>query len=377
MSSGPYDWPQPLELKVPLALPYFDSSESEFLNRVMESGWIGAGAHEIHQSESEFNHFFSSHSTLVANGSVALMLALKSLQVKPKDEVIVPALTYAATASSVINVGATPVFCDVEPNSWQISPDSFSRMISERTKAVIVPHLYGLPADMDQILRIARQRNILVIEDAAESFGAKYKDAFVGTFGNIGTFSFFPNKLITSGEGGLCITQDFKLSARMKLLRGQGADPTKRYYFLEPGYNFRITALQVAVLRAQFAKVDLLWGMREKSEKNHWEQLKDVVDIPTASYPLIRAPWIFSCVLKSGSSSQKEKIIEGLAKKGIETRPIFYPLPEMPAFRGFVSDSYPNSSSISAAGFSLPTGSHVSEESFKSISDEVHKYASC
>lgn len=377
MLSRTFDWPQPVEIKVPLALPYFDGYESECLNQVMDSGWIGAGAHEIYKSESEFNHFFSSYSTLVTNGSVALMLALKSLQVGPGDEVVVPALTYAATASSVINVGATPVFCDVELNSWQICPDSFSKMISERTKAVVVPHLYGLPADMDEILRIARERNILIIEDAAESFGAKYRDVFVGTLGNIGTFSFFPNKLITSGEGGLCITRDFEQSARMKLLRGQGMDPSKRYYFLEPGYNFRITALQVAVLRAQFAKMELLWGMREKSEKNHWEHLKDVVDIPIADYPFIRAPWIFSCVLKSGSSSERQKIIEGLAKKGIETRPIFYPLPEMPAFRGFMSDSYPNSLSISATGFSLPTGSHVSEESLNLISDEVHKYASC
>lgn len=370
-----FNWPQPVDINVPLALPFFDQLDSEFLNRVMDSGWIGAGSQEIHLSESEFDEYFSSHTTLVANGSVALMLALRSLQIEPGDEVIVPALTYAATASSVINVGARPVFCDVELHSWQICPNSLTRMISEKTKAVIVPHLYGMPADMDLIIKIAQKNNIAVIEDAAESFGAKYKDSLVGTIGNVGTFSFFPNKLLTSGEGGLCVARDYELSSQMKLLRGQGMDPARRYYFLEPGYNFRMTALQAAVLRAQFAKFEHLWNLRESSEINHWERLNDVVEIPTASYKFSRSPWIFSCVLKSGSGSEKVKIIEALARKGIETRPIFYPLPDMPAFKLFASDSYPNSCSISAAGFSLPTGYHLNQETYDSISVEVHKYA--
>jgi perosamine synthetase len=178
------------------------------------------------------------------------MLALKAVGVRPGDEVIVPALTYAATASSVVNVGAVPVFCDVEISSWQISSESIEQAISSRTRAIVVPHTYGVPADMDPIVSLSSLHGVPLIEDAAEAFGATYKEKLVGTFGSVGTFSFFPNKLITSGEGGLCVARTPELKSEIDLLRGQGMNPKLRYVFEVPGYNFRMTGIQAALLYA-------------------------------------------------------------------------------------------------------------------------------
>jgi perosamine synthetase len=367
------EWPQPDKIVTPLATPSLSNFEKKALLDVFESGWIGSNSPYVLDTEDSFSSFFNSKSLLVSNGSVALMLALRSLGIKSGDEVIVPALTYAATASSVCNVGATPVFCDVEIDSWQISVESMLSAVTTKTKAVIVPHLYGFPADIDRVMSALQGRGVFIIEDAAEAFAAKYKNRLVGTLGDVGTFSFFPNKLITSGEGGLCVTSSEKNYDHMKSLRGQGMNSQHRYFFDEPGYNFRMTGLQAAILGVQLNRFAFLFQAREVSQNTYRKILPKNCIEPSGNYDFTSSPWIFSCRLEGLSFEKKIALATTLATIGIETRPVFYPLPLMRAFCRFRSTEIPNSRIIADEGISLPTGEHVSELTYIKISDAIRK----
>ncbi len=370
-SSTEFIWPQPQIVKTALANPILGNLESKFLKRALKSGWIGANGEYSNKCENFLDSYFDTNSLLVSNGSVALILALRALGIGAGDEVLLPDLTYAATASSVIAVGATPVFCDVELDSWSISLEDIERKSTARTKAIIVVHLYGMPANLDKLSQFALNKNIALVEDCAESFGAEYKGKKVGTFGDIGTFSFFPNKLITSGEGGAVVTKDQDLHNKMKLLRGQGMSLTQRYYFLTPGFNFRITELQASILWAQLQQLSSLWKKRESSEAIYRNELRNFGLIPIAEYSYLRAPWIFTIRIPGLEMAAKLAVAEDLALLGVETRPVFYPLSKMPAFKTSAVYSNPNSDLISKEGISLPTGHHVSKRTYAKIIQKV------
>ena len=370
-------WPQPELVTTPLANPILGRMEAKFLKRALKSGWIGANGIFTENCEEFLDVYFNSNSLLVSNGSVALILALRALGIGPGDEVLLPDLTYAATASSVLAVGATPKFCDVELDSWNISVDEIRKKITSKTRAIIVVHLYGMPADLLSISSFASKNGLFLIEDCAEAFGAEFHGKKVGTIGDIGTFSFFPNKLLTSGEGGAVISKHAHLYEKMKMLRGQGMSFTHRYYFLEPGYNFRITELQAAILWAQLKQLRFLWEKRESSENFYRSNIGKTGLIPTAQYDFLRAPWIFTIRLSNFDFNMKVAVASKLARLGIETRPAFYPLSNMPAFYQVQNPRNANSELISKEAISLPTGFHVSKktyfEIFKIINKEVQK----
>jgi len=371
----PQPWPQPREILTQVASPILQDEEKENLMQVWESGWIGANGSFSKEAEGSLTTYFSSSTLVVSNGSVAISLALSALKIGPGDEVLIPDLTYAATASVLIHAGAIPVFCDVDLDSWNISTEELLRKITKKTKAIIVVHLYGLPADMTSIMEIAREHNLAVIEDCAEAFGATQNDFKVGTFGSIGTFSFFPNKLITAGEGGLVVTRQEELFQRMQLLRGQGMSTSNRYFFLEPGFNYRMTELQACILTAQFKKLGDLWSRREVSENHYRMELQDWVVESVASYTHRRSPWIFTIRIPAISPDDKIALAIELAEAGIETRPVFYPLSTMPAFSRYRSSSSPNAELISREGMSLPTGSHVSFSAKDKVIQTVKEFA--
>jgi perosamine synthetase len=360
-------WPQPKKVTTQVSSTILDDEEKSNVIQVIKSGWIGANGKFSKTVEAQLSKYFTATSLLVSNGSVAISLALKALRIGPGDEVLIPDLTYAATASAVINSGATPIFCDVDLNSWNISADEILKKITKKTKAIIVVHLYGLPAEMSSIMKVAQNHKLKVIEDCAEAFGATQNHTKVGTFGSVGTFSFFPNKLITSGEGGLVTTTNEDLAERMFLLRGQGMSRTHRYVFLEPGFNFRMSELQACVLAAQFSKLPELWSMRESSENFYRKHLEGYIVESFASYSHTRSPWIFTARIPSISEAAKIRLSSKLANKGIETRPVFYPLSTMPAFSKYATSASPNAKIISHEGISFPTGSHVSENAKETI----------
>jgi perosamine synthetase len=371
----PQPWPQPREVQTQVASAVLDEKELDNLIQVWKSGWIGANGSFAKEVESALSTYFASSALVVSNGSVAISLALSALKIGAGDEVLVPDLTYAATASVVIHAGATPVFCDVDLDSWNISTEDILRKITKKTKAIIVVHLYGLPADITSIIEIARKYDLVVIEDCAEAFGATQNAAKVGTFGSIGTFSFFPNKLITSGEGGLVTTGQEELFERMQLLRGQGMSKSERYYFLEPGFNYRMTELQACILSAQFKKLEDLWSRRVACENLYRAELGDWTVESFASYEHQRSPWIFTIRIPKVSPDDKIALASKLAKSGIETRPVFYPLSTMPAFSKYRTSASPNAELISREGISLPTGSHVSSSAKAEIIDTVKEFS--
>lgn len=367
-------WPQPRTLRVSVSEPDLTLVERSNLLRVFDSGWIGSGSPVIQELESELARFLDvGHTQLVSNGSVALMLALRAVGVNPGDEVVVPALTYAAVASSVVNVGAKPVFSDVALDSWQMTLETLLPVLTRRTRAVLVPHSYGMVADIDPIVKYCHERGISVIEDASEAFGAFYKAKLVGTIADVGTYSFFPNKVITSGEGGLCVTNDSKKHLEMKLLKSQGMSSTLRYVFEAPGFNFRMSALQAAVLQGQLHRYQEIYDSRMNSEVK-WSRMLMGITVPTGEYEYAKAPWIFSFRIPGISFQQKVSICQTLADEGIETRPVFFPLPQMPAFKAFRSGPFWNSEKISVEGLSIPTGKHVPADVYSRIAALVSGY---
>jgi len=365
-------WPQPTEVRVPVSQPNLSGVERELLLEAFDSGWIGSNSKLVTDCEKEMSDFFGvQDSVLVSNGSVAIVLALDALGVGEGDEVIVPSLTYAATASSVVHVGASPVFCDVHESSWQITAEEIAKAYTPKTKAVIVPHTYGVPADMESIMIKTQELGILLIEDCAESFGAEFGHSKVGTFGDAATFSFFPNKLLTSGEGGLVLVKSKEVLEKVRILRGQGMSPSHRYVFEMPGYNFRITGLQAAVLLGQLRRFPELWSAREGSEAQIRSLLANFASVPSGDYSFKRSPWIFSATLETEQKWANLNVAEQLALKGIETRPVFWPLGRMKAFSRFRTVGDTISQKIVERAISLPSGPHVSDENATEIAEII------
>jgi perosamine synthetase len=352
-------WPQPSKIRIPVAAPWITDHEKSLINDALDSNWIGSNGLYNVEVENWLSDKLSCSALTVSNGSTALMLALRGVGIQAGDEVLVPELTYAATASSVINVGGVPVFCDVNESDWTLNIESMARMVSPRTRAVIVVHLYGVPANMREIVDFTERHKLQLIEDCAEAFLARVDGKFTGTLGAVGTYSFFANKLITSGEGGAVVTSDESIYQRMKLLRGQGMSEKNRYEFLEPGYNFRLTNIQAALLLGQLERYDEIHSQRQSIEESYRMLLGDLIDNQEVSDNKTRAPWIFTTRLKRMTLDNKFELAHYLAKHGIETRPIFWPMSSMEAFKNFPSDDCRVAASIAENGISLPTGAHI------------------
>jgi perosamine synthetase len=240
-----------------VSAPDLSGREAEYVLDAVRSSWISSTGPYVDRFEREFASIVGTRTTIsVANGTVALHLAMLGHAVGPGDEVIVPSLTYIATANAVRYVGAEPVFVDVDPANWCLDPDKIEAAITPRTRGIIAVHLYGHPADMDRINGIAKRKGLWVVEDAAEAHGASYKGRPAGSLSSMATFSFYGNKILTSGEGGAVTLNDEALERRVRLLRGQGMDPARRYHFVEIGYNYRLTNVACAILCGQIEHME-------------------------------------------------------------------------------------------------------------------------
>lgn len=367
---------------IPVASPDLAGNEERYVIEAIRSSWISSSGEYVKRFEREFAELCSAHTALsVCNGTVALHLALLALDVRPGDEVLVPSLTYIATANAVRYVGAEPVFVDVDPETWCIDPKLLEASITRRTKGIIVVHLYGHPADMDAINNVAAVHGLWVIEDAAEAHFARYKGRTVGSLATMATFSFFGNKIITSGEGGAVTLRDPHLEVRTRALRGQGVDPNRRYYFPITGYNFRLTNIACALLCAQLERREALMERRQHIFTLYNELLRDIPGIgfqPIAPWAS-PAQWLYCITVDEREyGCSRDKLMRLLANEGVETRPFFIALHTLPPFREESqrrNEFLPVTERLSATGMNLPTFTELTEQQIERIAGIIRQFA--
>jgi perosamine synthetase len=366
-------WPQPSKLRIHVCEPWITEVEQLAVSECLNEGWVGPVSPWATKFEAQLSAVLGQDVATTSNGSVALMLALRALGVGPGDEVIVPALTYAATASSVMNVGAAPILCDVEPDTWCLDPAHVNTLVTERTRAIIAVHVYGVSADLASLRTLCDHQSLFLIEDAAEAFGGSYLGAKMGTIGDVGTYSFFANKLVSTGEGGAVTSNNPSIMERMRLLRGQGMDPKRRYFFLEAGYNFRMGSLPAALGVAQMDRLAEITSQRAAVEHAYHESLGDLLQPPKVRSGSSRAPWIFTGRLMSSSGVDVRGVAQRLADAGVETRPVFWPLSSMPAFARCTRGTTQQAEAISSTGISLPTSHLIQPDDISRISSIVRR----
>lgn len=363
---------------IPVAAPDLSGNEERYVLEALRSSWISSTGPFVGRFEQAFATQCGTRAAIgVANGTLALHLALLTMDLRPGDEVLVPSLTYIATANAVRYCGAEPVFVDVDPRTWCMDPTQLEASITRRTKAIIPVHLYGHPADMDAIGRIAATHGLWVVEDAAEAHFARYKGRPTGSLARIGVFSFYGNKVLTSGEGGAVTLDDPALERRARLLRGQGVDPDRRYFFPITGYNYRLTNLCCALLCAQLERAPQLLSRRWAVYARYRAALEGVPGIgfqPTASWAEL-SPWLFSVTVEAAEFGRtRDELAALLAEAGIETRPFFRPLHRLPPFaeesrrRGEV---LPVTERLGSSGLNLPTFTQLRDADVDRIAEAI------
>ncbi|OPA80200.1 aminotransferase DegT [Paenibacillus selenitireducens] len=360
-----------MKKRYPIAIPVLNGNEKKYVTDCLDSTWISSNGSYIERFEQGFCDFCDTkHAISCSNGTTALHLALMAHGVERGDEVIIPTLTFVATANAVNYCGATPVFIDSEPDTWNINPELIETKITPRTKGIIVVHIYGHPVNMDPIMDIAQKHGLFVIEDAAEALGAEYKGKMIGSIGHSATFSLFGNKIITTGEGGMITTNDDRIAQQIRLLKGQGQDPQKRYWFPVIGYNYRMTNIQAAVGYGQLENIDWHVDQRIRVAKLYEQYLQDDVrlTLPVQKDWARNVFWMSSIILNKGTVQDRDHVMIQLKERGIETRPFFYPMHMLPPYKKLQKEEeFPVVNRISALGMNVPSYGTLSEEDVKFI----------
>ncbi len=351
--------------RIPVYRPDLSGNERRYVLECVESSWISSLGTFISKFEAAVAAATGCpHAVSVCNGTVALHLALHCLDIGPGDEVIVPTFTYIASVNTIAQTGATPVFAESRRDDWLLDPTDIERRITPRTKAILPVHLYGAACDMEAILAIARRHGLRVVEDCAEALGTRLHGRHVGTFGDVGTFSFFGNKTVTTGEGGLVIAGDPALAARLRITKGQGQSLTRRYWHEVLGFNYRMTNIAAAIGLAQIERLDAV--LRRKREIGRlYRELSDTLpvefQIPTVG--VAGSDWLVSVLLPRGVD--RERLMERMSERGIETRPVFFCAHTMPMYAQ--GESFPIAEEIAARGLSLPSYPLLSNANVKRV----------
>lgn len=363
---------------IPVNEPLLDGNEKKYLMQCINTGWISSEGPFVKEFEEKFSSKVGrKYGVAVCNGSAALDLAVVALGIKEGDEVIIPTFTIISCASAIIRAGAIPVLVDSDISTWNMDVNQIESKINPKTKAIMVVHIYGLPVDMDPVIKIAKKYGLKIIEDAAEAHGQMYKEKPCGSFGDISIFSFYPNKHVTTGEGGMIVTDNEKLADRCMSLRNLCFQPNRRFVHEEMGWNFRMTNLQAAVGLAQFERLDEFVEKKRNMGKYYREKLKDISYL---QLPLERTPyaeniyWVYGIVLSSELKMNAEEIMKKLSDKKIGTRPFFFPMHQQPVLQKmglFKHEKYPVAEFISRNGFYLPSGLALQNEQIDIIANNL------
>jgi len=361
--------------RISVAQPKLTGNERAYVLDCLDTNWISSHGKYIGEFEETFASYCGvKHAITTNNGTTALHLALVGLGLQPGDEVLIPTVTFIATANAIRYCGATPVLVDVCPETLNIDPAEIERKITPRTRGMIPVHLYGHPAEMGPIQNIAKKHGLFVLEDAAEAHGAEYLSCKVGNIGHCATFSFFGNKIVTTGEGGMITTNDDELAARLRLYRGQGMDPKRRYWFLVTGYNYRMTNIQAALGLAQMETIEIALSERETVAR--WYDralapLSEYVVLPRQATWAKQVFWMYTIFLREGSEEQRDAVMSKLDEAGIETRPVFYPMHVLPPYRE--NTAYPVADTWAQRGINLPTHQSLTQSDVQWIADNLSR----
>lgn len=361
-----------MQTKIPVYKPFLDEKEKAYVNECLDSSWISSKGKFIDLFEKNFASYVGSpYATSVSNGTVAIHLALEALNIGHGDEVIVPTLTYVASVNTIIQTGAKPVFVDSIESTLQIDPEDVIRKITPATKAIMAVHLYGAACDMDKLLAICKQHNLLLIEDCAEAFGTYYKGKHVGTFGDIATFSFFGNKTITTGEGGMVIAKDQSILNKAIHLKNQGVSKEIEYWHDVVAYNYRMTNICAAIGVAQLEKAEYILKQKREIALCYKQNLADLPLTFHDEFSDIRHSfWMCTVLLNSGQD--RNDLREYLKQNGVETRPLFPPCHKFPHL--FMPLSFPIAESLSQRGINLPSYPSMQEEDSTYVCKLIKQY---
>ena len=360
---------------IPVYKPLITGNEKKYINECIDSTWISSKGSFINKFENEFSKYISiKHSSSVCNGTVAIHLAIEALGITGGDEVIVPTFTYIASVNAIAYSGAKPVFVDSLIDTWNLDPVEIEKKITNKTKAILVVHLYGASCEMDKILELCKKYNLFLIEDTAEAFGSKYKNKYLGTFGDISTFSFFGNKTITTGEGGMVCTNNKLLNDKVNKLKNQGVSLEKEYWHNILGYNYRMTNICAAIGLAQLETADLIIKKKYKISEYYKRELnKSGLIFQSQPENSVHSQWMFSVLAEN--KNLRKNIRKELKNNGVETRPFFYPAHLMPVFK--INSNYKVAESISDRGFNLPSYPALTEKQIIFICDIVKNALKC
>jgi len=363
-----------MAFKIPLTVPSIGELEERRVLEALRKSEVSGLGEFVTRFEGHFAEAHNmKHALAVSNGTVALHLALLALGIKKDDEVIVPSLTYIAPVNAIRYVGAEPVFVDVDRDTWCISASAISAAVSPRTRAIMAVNLYGMVPNFEAIRSVARKHQLVIIEDAAESLFARRKGQLAGSFGDVSTFSFYGNKLLTAGEGGAVLTKSADLADQMRLLRGQGMDPNRRYYFPVVGYNYRLSNIQAALLYAQFERRDVLFQLRAKVIESYRELLgnSEQVTLRELDKDVLESPWLMTVLINEMNGRTRSHVMTKLNALGIETRPIFLPIHTLPPYLNCKRGDLTVTEDLSARGISLPTHPNLSEGDVSSVVEAI------
>jgi perosamine synthetase len=360
--------------------PLLNGNEEKYVVECIRSGWISSEGPFVARFEEAFAHRVGrQHGVAVCNGSVALDLAVAVLDIGAGDEVIMPAHTIISCPAAVVRAGAVPVLVDCDPQTYNMNVADIEDCITPRTRAIMVVHIYGLPVDMDPLLAVAKKHGLKIIEDAAEMHGQTYKGRPCGSFGDVSTFSFYPNKHITTGEGGMVVVDDEGLAVRLRSLRNLCFKPEQRFIHNELGWNYRMTNLQAALGVAQLERLDEFVERKRTMGRTYTKLLAGArgVQLPVAQTDCAEnIYWVYPLVLDDDMPCDARQIMELLKERGIGTRPFFWSIGEQPVFHRaglFTGESYPVSERIARRGFYIPSGMAITPAQMEQVAAQVRE----
>ncbi|MCX8085040.1 MAG: DegT/DnrJ/EryC1/StrS family aminotransferase [Calditerrivibrio sp.] len=367
---------------IPVNEPLFGEKEKEYLIRCIETGWIGSDGQFVKEFEEKFASYIGrKYGVAVSSGTAALEVAVKAVGISSEDEVIMPTFTIISCAQAIVKVGAKPVLVDADYRTFNMIVNDIEKKITEKTKAIMIVHIYGLPVDVEPVRNLAKKYGLLIIEDSAEAIGLEYKEKLCGSFGDVSVFSFYTNKHIATGEGGMILTDDEEIAEKCKYYRNLcfSKDPALRFVHEDIGWNYRMTNLQAAVGLAQIERISDIIQKKRWIGRKYNELLSD---IPHIYLPVEKTDyaeniyWVYPIVIKDEYKKDAKEVMKALRQMGIDTRPFFYPMHKQPVFNRmglFLGEHYPNSEKLYEKGFYIPSGIALTEEQILKVSEAMHE----